>query len=237
MSCHNYGEDKVIFRIEGDAVGKFLSRDNRFLATVELNGEKIKAHVHDPGRLGELLFPSNEVLLKKYDARKRRTSWEIIASRMGEMWIFTNSKFHSRIAEGILKSELSPFGCLQDLISEVRYGKSRLDFYSPSRNLWIEVKGCTLQKNSIALFPDAPTSRGRKHMEELIKIREEGLMSAVIFLIFVPARYFSPNRKTDPEFSSALIRAYSEGVEIHPLRLDYDGAKITYEGEIPIKLE
>ena len=237
MPCHNYGENKVIFQISGNAVGRFLSRDNRFLATVELNGERVKAHVHDPGRLGELLFPGNEVLLKRYDTSKRRTSWEIIASKMGKMWILTNSKFHSRIAERILKSDLSPFGCLPDVVSEMRYGKSRLDFYSSSRNLWIEVKGCTLLKGAVALFPDAPTSRGRRHVEDLIKLKGEGKRGAIIFLVFVPARFFSPNYETDPKFSESLVNAYHAGVEIHAIRLNYDGSKITYEGEIPIRFQ
>ena len=237
MSCNNYGENKVIFSIHPDKKGIFLERLNRFVGLVKIEEKIAYVHIHDPGRLSELLYEGNEILLKRYNSAKRKTSWEIIASKLGNEWILTNSKFHSKIAERILESDFSPFGCLNDIVSEVKYGKSRLDFYIPSKNLWIEVKGCTLLKDFAALFPDAPTSRGRRHIEELIKIRENGGRSALIFLVFVPAKFFSPNWKTDPKFSEALDNAHRMGVEIHAIRLNYDGSKIAYEGEIPIRFE
>ncbi len=235
MPSHNHGKNKVVFRIEGDTVGKFIRRENRFLAKVKIKDEIVNAHIHDPGRLGELLYPGNTVLLKYYEDGRRKTSWEIIASKLGERWIFINSKFHNKIAENILKRDFSPFGRAKNIVKEIKYGKSRLDFYIEDYNLWIEVKGCTLLKGSTALFPDAPTVRGRKHVLELTKIRESGYRAAIIFIVFVPAEEFSPNYETDPEFFRALEIANFRGVEIHPLRLNYNGSEVVYEGEIPVK--
>ncbi len=235
MPSNNYGENKVVFKIEGESEGEFVRRVNRFLGMVKINGEIVNVHIHDPGRLEELLYPGNMVLLKRYHKYGRKTSWEIIASKLDERWIFTNSKFHSKIAENILKGEFSPFGRAKNIVSEVRYGKSRLDFYIEDYDLWIEVKGCTLLKESMALFPDAPTVRGRRHVEELIRIRELGSRAAIIFLVFVPAKYFSPNYETDPDFSHALEVAHSKGVEIYPISLNYNGREIIYEGELSVR--
>ncbi len=238
MPSHNNGKGKVILEIQGDAEGIFLERVNRFLARVKIGEREEYAHVHDPGRLKELLYPGNSVILKKYPKKGRRTEWEIIAARYKGGWIFTNSKFHRVISERILKDiEISPLGKLEELRAEVRIGKSRID-YMAIRNgekIWIEVKGCTLERNNVALFPDAPTERGRRHVEELHKIIKDGGKAALMILVFhADVKCFSPNREMDKEFSEAYRDAIGEGLEVYPIVLDYDGRRIRFLGYLPL---
>ena len=240
MSRNNSGENKVIGKkliyVPHDQRGVFLERVNRFLGRVEINGREEYAHIHDPGRLEEILYPGNRVLLRKAKARNRKTKWDIIAGYVDDKLVFIHSGYHRKIAEKIiLDEEISPLGKVLELKAEVRYGKSRLDFMVLCENseIWVEVKGCTLAKNGIALFPDAPTVRGRRHLEELISI-SKNKSSAVIFLIFrEDARCFAPNEETDPEFAETFKKAM-KFVSVYPILLRYDGEWIYYVKEIPI---
>ncbi len=232
MPCDNNGKDKVILEIEGDNEGIFVERPNRFISIVEINGQKEYAHVHDPGRLKELLYPGNKVLLKKYEGGIRKTKWEILAAKKDSKWIFVNSKFHRQISEIILKNErLSPIGVIEDLHPEVKVGKSRIDFLAirDGKKVWIEIKGCTLERNGVALFPDAPTERGKRHVEELLNMKKMGDDAVIIFLIFVNASCFRPNYETDEKFSRSLYKAMEHGVSVYPLLLNYDGRAIKFE--------
>jgi len=133
--------------------------------------------------------------------------------------------------------EISPLGKLEELRAEVRIGKSRID-YMAIRNgekIWIEVKGCTLERNNVALFPDAPTERGRRHVEELHKIIKDGGKAALMILVFhADVKCFSPNREMDKEFSEAYRDAIGEGLEVYPIVLDYDGRRIRFLGYLPL---
>lgn len=192
MPGNNNGENKIVFEISYDSLGKFITRNNRFLGEVLIDGKKTYGHIHDPGRLEELLKKGNDILLKRYDKKNRKTEWEVIAARYGKNWIFINSKFHSSITRKILEN------------SEINVGGSRLDFLLMRKNekIWVEVKGCTLMIDHIALFPDAPTERGRRHVEKLIKLRKEGNRSVLIFLVFHNAKCFSPNKERDEKFAN-----------------------------------
>ena len=223
----------LLLRVEPDVSGIFLRRENRFVATVLLNGREERVHVHDPGRLEELLFEGNEVLLKKADSPRRKTGWDIIASRFGDMWVFTNSGYHRRISEILLRNLMKGY----ELRAEVKMGRSRIDFLASrgDEKVAIEVKGCTLARNGMALFPDAPTSRGRRHVEELIEFVRRGNRAMILFLIFrYDARCFSPNGETDAKFEEVFWRAMDEGVEVLPALLRYDPPDITYLGKIPV---
>ncbi len=237
MPGNNNGKDKVILKVPADAEGIFIRRPNRFIAEVSLEGEKVEAHVHDSGRLGELLFPGNRVLLKEYDNPGRRTRWEVIASRYHDSWIFTNSKFHREVSERILKDpEISPFPVQGEIRAEVKSGKSRIDFLVESNPpVWVEVKGCTLEIDGVATFPDAPTTRGRRHVEELMSLMSRGDRAALLFLIFHrDVRCFSPNTQRDPDFSQTFYRALDEGLEVYPAVLSYDGESIRFHRYIPV---
>jgi sugar fermentation stimulation protein A len=227
--------------INWDLEATFLRRPNRFLAHIEIedHGEDIEAHVHDPGRLREILVPGRKVLVRRARNPDRRTKWDIIAGMVDHNWVLINSSFHRRISESLLSNkDLNPFGPAVSLKPEVKIGKSRLDYQMVDVHgnvLYIEVKGCSLTKDGIALFPDAPTTRGDRHLKELIKLRSEGNRAGVLILILGPkARCFSPNFETDPRFSSTFIEAYSVGVEIHPIQFEMVGHEIVYRGRVSL---
>ncbi len=226
-----------------DVKATLIERPNRFLAIAQRkDGEglaPLKIHVRDPGRLEELLFPGNELLIRHATNAARKTAWDLIAARFKKEWVLVNSGFHSVITETILTNPLiCPFGPPIYLKREVKYGKSRLDFLISTQEdekIYIEVKGCTLARNSVALFPDAPTKRGKRHLQELMAICQRGMRAAVIFLVFrSDSTVFMANRETDPEFANTLHEAFSIGVEIYPVLLEYRDNFIWYKSIIPI---
>ncbi len=232
--------EKRLLEIPWDKRAIFQKRPNRFLGlcTDPQDGSHIEVHVRDPGRLRELLFPGNEVLIKRASNPARKTKWDLIAAR-GEdgSWILVNSGFHSQIASSILsRRELSPFGKAIEIRPEIKVGDSRLDFalvLENSETIYIEVKGCTLQKKGVALFPDAPTLRGTRHVNELVRLVEKGKRASVLFLIFCQGvRCFDANRDTDPNFYNALYSAMDKGVEIHPINLEYKDGFIWYKDKV-----
>ncbi|WP_456432772.1 DNA/RNA nuclease SfsA [Thermosulfuriphilus sp.] len=227
------------------ALALFRERPNRFLAIVDIispgREDSVKVHVHDPGRLPDLLLPENEVLLRRARRlRGRKTSWDLIAAKAKGHWVLSHSGLHRGIVEKILATpEISPFGPVS-FRPEPKRGRRRLDFLltdSRGQRIWLEVKGCTLAKGSLAIFPDAPTSRGASHLEELISIREAGERAAILILVFRPeARAFAPCGEVDPRFAALFFKALSAGVEAYPLLLEYlpeEGA-LDYRGIIPV---
>ena len=231
MPGNTDGKDKVaILRVSWDREGVFLSRPNRFLGIVDIDGREEKVHVHDPGRLEELLYPRNRVLLRKADNPGRKTKWDLIASWYEGQWVFTNSGYHRQISENIVRRLFSG-----EIKPEVTVGHSRLDFVvKDGKNITgIEVKGCTLTENGVALFPDAPTERGRKHLETLISMMEEGKKAVLLVLVFRnDSRCFAPNDRTDPKFAETFRRAVEKGLEVRPILLEYDGETVCWIGEI-----
>ncbi len=152
MPRNTDGKDKIkILSVKWDREGIFLSRPNRFTGMVEIDGKKETVHVHDPGRLEELLYRGNRVLLKSADKPDRKTKWDLIASRYGDRWVFTNSGYHRKISERIMHM-LFPDA---EIIPEVKVGHSRLDFIVKKKGkiTGVEVKGCTLTENGVALSP------------------------------------------------------------------------------------
>ena len=237
-----------ILEISWDAQAIFLSRPNRFLGVVKLVTPvseylEEKVHIHDPGRLKELLYPGNSVLLKREDGKGRKTKWDVIAAQCGEEWVFIHSGYHRAIAEEIVKKEeLNPFGMLRGWKAEVKMGSSRIDFIlnlMEGGELALEVKGCTLAKGGVALFPDAPTERGKRHLESLMKYRKRGKRAGLLLLVFrSDAVCFSPNWETDPKFAETFKKAVEAGVEIYPLLLNYskERKKICYLKRLPLCL-
>lgn len=231
---------KRLLEIPHDEGAVFLSRENRFLGRVKLKstGEIHEVHVRDPGRLEEILYQGNEVLIRKADNPDRKTNYDLIAGRVEDNWILVNSGFHRKITEEILEDEqVSPFKNIDSYLAEQKLGKSRIDFLleKDGERIWLEVKGCTLAVDDTALFPDAPTTRGKRHIEELIDAKEKGVRAALIFLIVRPdAECFKPYEKRDPAFSETFWRAVEKGVEVHPLLMEYDGQELFFKGEIPV---
>ena len=221
-----------ILSFSGLVRGEFVSRPNRFLALVRVNGEVRKAHVHDPGRLKELFRPGAPLLL--LPKRGAKTDYQIIAAHRERCgWIFIHSGYHSIIAKKIIE-----FHALPEFEDVVAYGKEiqvdshRIDFLIsyPDRDVLAEVKGCTLFRNDFALFPDAPTKRGKAHLDILSKYGDSIL---VVLVMSDTPRYFAPNAETDPAFHTAFLHALSKGVHVVPLTFSFDGRVLRYTGRIP----
>ena len=197
----------------------FMERPNRFTVLVNMEDKIEKAHLRDLGRLTELLIPGILLLLRPAkNSAKRKTKYDVIAVLNKDIWVIINSGFHSDIAAELIESrQVDEFKWYNIEKREYTYGKSRLDFLLSNNNvkMLLEVKGCTLVENGLAKFPDAPTTRGKRHLEELMLAKSEGLNAAVLFLIMrEDAVEFTPNWEMDPDFSNALFEANKKNVEI-----------------------
>jgi sugar fermentation stimulation protein A len=200
--------------------GNYVERPNRFTVIFKMDEKLEKAHLRDPGRLKELLIPQVQLLLRPaLNPESRKTKFDVIAVLSGDIWVLINSGFHSDIAADLIEKEvikeLSGYSVEK---REYTFGKSRLDFLlskGEGEKMLLEVKGCTLVEDGLARFPDAPTTRGKRHVEELIKAKMDGLSSAILFLIMKEdAEEFTPNRDTDPDFSETLEHANEKDVNI-----------------------
>jgi sugar fermentation stimulation protein A len=194
----------------------FLSRPNRFIAQVELEGEERTVHVKNTGRCKELLVPGCRVYLEKSENPTRKTAFDLVAVEKGERLINMDAQAPNRLfqewaEEGHFRPNLTL------LRPETTWGHSRFDFYweAGEQKGFVEVKGCTLEENGWTYFPDAPTERGVKHLEELLRAREEGY-ETTLFLVIQMDRVdgFSPNDRTHPAFGAALRKAAQGGVAV-----------------------
>ncbi len=196
--------------------GEFISRPNRFIANVLIDGEIHKCHVKNTGRCRELLVPGCEVWLEHSKSEKRKTEYSLITVNKSGKLINMDSQAPNKAVEEWLQSG----GLLSDiklLKREQKWGDSRFDFYFETENekAYAEVKGVTLEENGVVMFPDAPTERGVKHVKELYKLKEKGFSAYLIFVIQMKdVKYFTPNIKTHKEFAEALIEAEKAGVKI-----------------------
>lgn len=196
--------------------GKFLSRPNRFIADVKINGKTETVHVKNTGRCRELLVPNATVFLEKSDNPFRKTEYDLVAVYKGEMLINMDSQVPNDVAFEWLKSG-NLFSKDAKIRREVKYKNSRFDFYieDGNRKIFLEVKGCTLEQDGIALFPDAPTERGVKHIEELIDCLKEGFEAYILFVIQMKGvKVFKPNDNTHKKFGDTLLKAKKSGVNI-----------------------
>lgn len=200
--------------------GRFLKRPNRFIAQVEIQEEGKKreetVHVKNTGRCRELLVPGAEVYLEKSGGKARKTAYDLVAVKKGDVLVNMDSNAPNKAVKEWLESG-NYFQDVTLVRPETTYGNSRFDFYAEAglRKIFIEVKGVTLERQGIALFPDAPSERAVKHVEELIEAQRAGYESYVLFVIQMKGiTGFTPNRQTQPEFADALLRAQQAGVRI-----------------------
>ena len=203
-------------RYEKVIQGRFLNRPNRFIAEVEVNGKIERVHVKNTGRCRELLVPGCTCFLSDSGNPERKTRYDLIAVQKGELLINMDSQVVNAVAEEYLKKG-TLFSKDALIRREVTYGKSRFDFYieEGARKIFLEVKGVTLENAGTASFPDAPTERGVKHLNELIAATKEGFESYVFFVIQMKGvTRFTPNDFTHPEFGETLREAEKQGVKI-----------------------
>ena len=198
--------------------GIFIDRPNRFIAHVEVGGNRETVHVKNTGRCKELLIPGCEVWLTAPETPGRKTKYDLVAVRKstGVLFNIDSQAPNKAVKEWLLKQDF-------DLIHpEYTYGDSRIDFYmgrtlpdGETKRYLMEVKGCTLEFDGIGYFPDAPTERGVKHIHELIKAKKEGFEAALAYVIQMDGvTEVRPNTDTHPEFGEAIEEAKKAGVEI-----------------------
>ncbi len=196
--------------------GRFINRPNRFTAYVDICGKTEKVHVKNTGRCRELLTDHAEVYLEKSDKKERSTAYDLVAVRKADRMINMDSNAPNKaVGEWLLSKELFP--SLKRVTAEKTYKNSRFDFYveTEEEKIFLEVKGVTLEKENAAYFPDAPSERAVKHVEELIQAKQEGYGAYIVFVIQMEGiDFFSPNRETQPAFAEALERAEQAGVKI-----------------------
>lgn len=218
--------------------GRFVCRPNRFIAEVEVDGKPQICHVKNTGRCRELLLPGVTVFLEESDNPKRSTKYDLVAVNKGKMLINVDSMAPNKAVFEFLKG-----GRLFENVTKIRpettYGDSRFDFYVETENdrIFIEVKGVTLEENGVVMFPDAPTERGVKHINELVAAKNDGYKAYVLFVVQMSeCKYFTPNRATHPEFADALCRAREKGVEIlaYNCRLTPDSMELCAPVEVKL---
>lgn len=202
----------------GDIVAaEFIERPNRFIAYVNLYGERTKVHVKNTGRCGELLRDHTKVYLEKNDSESRSTAYDLVAVDKDGRLVNMDSNAPNQVAGEWLRA-----GGLYSDVSlvkpETTFGNSRFDFYVEStsgKRAFVEVKGVTLERNGAAAFPDAPSERALKHVEELIEARRLGYEAYLLFVIQMKGVSFvEPNMDTQPAFGEALKRARRAGVRL-----------------------
>jgi len=196
----------------------FRNRPNRFIAEVEIDGKMFVAHVPNTGRCRELLVDGAIVYLLPSNNPKRKTKFSLHFVENNDALVSIHSLQANKIVyEAISDGKIEELNSYSQIKGEKTVGNSRIDIYlaNDENDCFVEVKGVTLVKNEVAMFPDAPTERGRKHLNELIELKKQGHRSVVFFLVQHPnGNSFRPNWETDPEFAKTLAIAERQGVEI-----------------------
>lgn len=214
---------KPLFEIPSLMKGIFISRPNRFIGEIKYKGHIENAHIHDPGRLKELLIEGAEVL---FTHSRGKLKYYIKAVKANDEWVLIDTALHSKVAQEVF-GLLPEFSNVKEIRNEVKIGNSRIDFLLD--NVPLEVKGVTFVKEDIALFPDAPTERGARHVNEIIE--HNGIL---LFLIFRKAKSFCPNFEMDPKFSKNLSEARKKGIKIKVVQISFDGKIVYYKNKIPL---
>ncbi|SHJ37091.1 sugar fermentation stimulation protein A [Dethiosulfatibacter aminovorans DSM 17477] len=218
--------------------GIFLGRPNRFIAEVIVEGKQHTVHVKNTGRCREILIKGTKVYLQESDNPKRKTRFSLISACKGDMLINIDSQVPNKVVYDAFKNkQIEGYEDIVILKREKTYGNSRFDLYyerEDGRRGFVEVKGVTLEKDGISMFPDAPTERGRKHLLELVDARKKGYECAVFFLIQInDIQKFTPNSEMDPRFADALKTVEEAGVDIlvYNSKVSADEIKIDRKGE------
>ncbi len=215
---------------------RFLSRPNRFIAHCLIDDKEEICHVKNTGRCKELLIPGVTVYLQDCLSPTRKTRYDLIGvDKQGVLFNIDSQAPNAAVGEW-LPLFLGPNA---EIHPEYTYGDSRIDFYATvgERKILMEVKGVTLERNGLALFPDAPTLRGAKHLRELTKAAKQDYECYVMFVIQADGiRSFSPNSETDPAFADALRSAEKAGVRILAYDCHVTPDSMTIRNPIPIVL-
>ncbi len=227
---------------DGLVTGIFQERLNRFAALVKVGGVLTRCHLPNPGRMEELLKEGATVLLRPAaPGGGRRTPYDLVAARLHGMDVSLDSQLPNRLVAEALKGhcleELEPYTVFR---AEWGYADSKFDFLLTDGcggRCLLEVKSCTLVVEGMALFPDAPTERGRRHLQALMRAKAEGYRACVLFIVQrTDAKAFSPNDGTDPRFGEALRVAHSREVEVYARAAELKEGIIQLKGRLEVQL-
>ncbi len=214
----------------------FLSRPNRFIAHVLVEGEEVVCHVKNTGRCRELLRPEARVWLEKGTNPKRKTAYDLVTVEKGRRLVNMDAQAPNKIfGEWALRLEAG----IRSVRPEVAFGDSRLDFLLETEQgrHYVEVKGVTLEEGGHVFFPDAPTERGVRHLHTLMRAVEQGHRATVFFVVqMADVLDFSPNDSTDPAFGHALRQAAAAGVQVLAFTCQVTPEEVTMDRQIPVIL-
>ena len=222
-------------RYENMVPGIFLRRPNRFIAYVEIGGEEVICHVKNTGRCRELLVPGARVWCQHWDKPERKTKYDLIAVEKGSRLINMDSQAPNAAAKEWLQQ--GGLGEISELKPERTWGDSRFDFsfQKDGRLCFLEVKGVTLEHDGICAFPDAPTQRGVKHLQELTHLAQSGYGAYVLFVIQMEdVVHLHPNDTTDPAFGKALRQAAAAGVQVLAVDCRIEPDSMTLRKPVPV---
>ena len=218
--------------------GRFLARPNRFVAHVELEGERVVCHVKNTGRCRELLTSGAAVYLERAENPARKTPYDLIAVEKGDLLINMDAQAPNKVfGEGAAAGRFLPG--LTALRPEFTWEDSRFDFRLEDHlgPCFVEVKGVTLEQDGLALFPDAPTERGVKHLRGLRRAVERGYRAAVFFVVQMKGpRLFRPNDGTHPAFGQALREAAAAGVGVYAWDCAVTPESLTLDAPVEVAL-
>jgi len=212
-------------KIEGRTIrGVFQERPNRFSALVKVEDMVLPSFLPNPGRMHELLTPGTKVILREVLKENRKTDYDLIGVFYNSQRVSVDSRVPNKLVLEALKNrdikELSEYNIIKP---EYGYGHTRFDFFLANKHerCLLEVKSSTLVKDGVAMFPDAETERGRRHVTDLLKAKKEGYRACVLFIIQrTDAHVFAPNDETDPEFGKVLRDAAMKGVEVYAYKME-----------------
>ena len=217
--------------------GTFRGRPNRFIAEIEINGKVELCHVKNTGRCKELLIPGTTVYVDYVDCPSRSTAYDLISAYKGDTLINMDSQAPNRAFGEYLRLGKLVTG-ITHVKAETKYGNSRFDFYveTATSKAFIEVKGVTLEENGIAMFPDAPTERGIKRLNELAACNADGYDAYAVFVIQMKGvLHFVPNYKTHQAFGDTLAKVKDAGVNVLAFNCVIEPDKMVIGEPIPIK--
>jgi sugar fermentation stimulation protein A len=240
----------IIFEKIGDDIliihkkvimAEFIHRPNRFQAYVDINGVETMVHVPNTGRCREILIPGCTVILREENSPSRKTKYDLIGGYKGNRFINIDSHIPNKVVEEALKSKkISLLSGYSKIEKEKTFGNSRFDFKLTDYNgneCYLEVKGVTLEEEGKAMFPDAPTERGTKHLLELIEVKNTGREAAVLFLIQMEdVKYFTPYDEMDNNFGEAIRLAKTNGVHLLAYDCSVGENYITIRNQVEVKL-
>ena len=221
---------------------RFIERLNRFAAVMELDGGRELVHIANSGRMHELFSSDNAMYLTPAPpGSNRKTAYDLTLVGVGDILVSADARApNALLAESIQEGCLQEFTGYDSVTREVTMGDSRLDLrlFGPDGLCYIEAKSVTLVEGGIALFPDAPTARGAKHVRTLASLVKEGHRTAAVFVVQRPdASALRPDARSDPDFHHALPQAVSSGVEAHAYNCRVSLSEIRINEPIPVLLD